>query len=144
MIMWASVHDMLDEQFEDLKNNHFFNLERENIKMLKDINKDLFNQISNTPSKKADILLLVNKFVNFMVNNNFSVVIQPEGNIVFQIYLANACMKNNIAMYYAHSERVSEERKTEDGRIEKISYFKHKCFIKIDGLDFEILKKINK
>lgn len=142
MILWASVHDMLEEQYLDLKNNHFVYLDDNLIFDLKKFDKEMFNKISNTPDKKADIILLVNNFLNFLIAKKFNVVIQPAGNIIFQIYLANACIKNNIVLYYAISDRVSEERVKEDGSVEKISYFKHKGFIKIDKLDFDMLNKL--
>ncbi len=114
--VWCSPHTPTAEQLNDLGT----------VVYLKDIDKDLFNTISNL--KVGDKLYSIAKALLYKFDHH-TVLLQPAGSPAFQFELGKVYARGNATelpiVMYAVSERVSQDIPQPDGTIKKVSIFKH-------------------
>lgn len=123
-VVWASPHNPTTEQLEALKFSK--------VEFLKEIDPELFNEISDSPSDAIGLSKLAEKLCKKLAGK---AIVQPAGSPAFQCALGKEIeAKRNLSMptpkvIYAHSKRVSVDEMMEDGTIKKVSIFKHEGWI---------------
>jgi len=122
-ILNTMAHVLTDEQIIDLNNMFTQN----NISNLRDIDSELFKQLSNI---NADSSLndLVNQLLS--ITKEFDIIILPIGSPAFMFKFARrtkGIMDKNFL--FAHSDRISIEKQNEDGTVTKTNIFKHVKFL---------------
>lgn len=137
-ILNTMQHALTDEQIIDLNNMFTQN----NISNLRDVDNELFKQISNI-SVDANLNDLAEQLLN--VAKEFDIVILPIGSPAFMFKFAtkippkfpsilfpnifNPPVNMDLTFLFAHSDRVSVEKQNEDGTITKTNIFKHVKFL---------------
>jgi len=119
--LWASPHSPTSEQISEACGLVF----------LKDINPALQERLENSPDNLDSLNELAIELLNFCKESNYNLY-QPAGNPSFQFILGAASMNYNyldVNIFYAYSERVSQDVAQPDGSVKKVSVFKHKKFI---------------
>ena len=128
--IWAAAHEMTPEQESTLNGS---------IKMLKDIDPQLHNELCNL-SKDSDLVGLVWDLLKIAED---AILVQPAGSPVFQNTLGVVSIMKRIGssldairiavdtqrIIYAYSKRVSQDIPQPDGSIKKISTFKHEGWV---------------
>lgn len=114
--VWASAHNPTQEQLSELNNLLF----------LKDMDSDLFAQITNLQSG-SNLELLAKRLVRFAIANN-AVLVQPAGSPAFHMKLGLAAA-GLIEVWFSFSQRISEDIPQADGSVKKVSVFRHECWI---------------
>ena len=137
-ILNTMQHALTDEQIIDLNNMFTQN----NISNLRDVDNELFKQISNI-SVDANLNDLAEQLLN--VAKEFDIVILPIGSPAFMFKFAtkippkvpsilfpnifNPPVNMDLTFLFAHSDRVSVEKQNEDGTVTKTNTFKHVKFL---------------
>lgn len=117
--LWASPHSPTSEQIS----------EADGFIFLKDINPALQERLENSPDNLDSLNELAIELLNFCKENNYNLY-QPAGNPSFQFILGSLAVNYlDIDIFYAYSERVSQDVAQPDGSVKKVSVFKHKKFI---------------
>jgi hypothetical protein len=117
--LWASPHSPTSEQISEACGFVF----------LKDINPALQDRLENSPDNLDSLNELATELLVFCKENNYNLY-QPAGNPSFQFVLGSTAMNYlDVNIFYAYSERVSQDITQPDGSIKKVSIFKHKKFI---------------
>ncbi len=118
--LWASPHSPTSEQISEACGFVF----------LKDINPALQDRLENSPDNLDSLNELATELLDFCKENNYNLY-QPAGNPSFQFILGSLAVVNylDIDIFYAYSERVSQDVAQPDGSVKKVSVFKHKKFI---------------
>lgn len=123
-VVWASPHNLTEEQLEALRFSK--------VEFLKEINPELFNELCNSPSDAIGLSKLAEKLCKEMSGK---AIIQPAGSPAFQCALGKEIeARRNLSLptpkvIYAHSKRVSVDEMQEDGTVKKVSIFKHEGWI---------------
>ena len=116
-------HKLTEEQVKDARENL-------GVKEFIYLPKDLQEKFSNVPPEIDDIKEYSNIFIDFLeknVSKEDYVLIQGDFGVVF--WVVKYCRENNIKAVYATTKRVVKE-KVIDGKVVKISEFKHVKFRK--------------
>ena len=116
-------HKLTSEQIKDAKENL-------GVREFIYLPKDLQDKFSNVPPEIEDIKKYSENFIDFLrenVSKEDYVLIQGDFGVVF--WVVEYCKKNNIKAVYATTKRVVKE-KVIDGKVVKISEFKHVRFRK--------------
>lgn len=122
-ILNTMQHALTDEQIIDLNNMFTQN----NISNLRDVDNELFKQISNI-SVDANLNDLAEQLLN--VAKEFDIVILPIGSPAFMFTFSRLThFHRDIVFIFAHSDRISVEKQNEDGTITKTNVFKHVKFL---------------
>jgi len=118
--IWASAHTITEEQKSSLEAEGF------DVLFLQDINSKLLSKLSNL-ELESDRETLVQSLVREAMKVGSSefpaTIIQPAGDPAIQFQLGR--IETNAPVWYAFTERVSEDIPQEDGSIRKVSVFKH-------------------
>lgn len=126
VILWASPHNMLEEQERELKELFGDGAKIVNIRDVPDI-----PNIFASPDDKAGLYELAFKFLTAAQREGFSVVVQPAGSPAFQFILGAVAQRldTHILIAYSHAVRVSSDELQPDGTVRKVSVFRHEKFI---------------
>lgn len=117
--LWASPHSPTSEQIS----------EADGFVFLKDVNTALQDKLENSPDDLASLNELATELLDFCKENEYNLY-QPAGNPSFQFVLGSTAMNYlDVNIFYAYSERVSQDVAQPDGSIKKVSIFQHKKFI---------------
>jgi hypothetical protein len=134
-ILWASMHAPTIEQVKEIK-DLFKDIwgSVPKIDKLVRVNPELFGKMSDMKASD-DPFKLSQEFLNFCKKEGYEWVYQPAGSPVFQGYLGYFLAPTKprhgdnpydmIRIFYAFSERVSQDIQEPDGSIKKVSTFKH-------------------
>lgn len=116
--IWASAHKPTPEQLQECEGGDIIYLPVE-----------LQSKLNNTPASLKELIELADELTRNCRNLGGTILVQPGGSPAFQAVLGT---RNTwIPMWYAHSERVSQDEPQADGSIKKISIFKHVKFIEV-------------
>lgn len=114
-------HRLTDEQRESLLNDY-------ELSFLEDENRELFLELCNTPCNHFELRDLADDLLE--MSSEYDALLLPIGSPAFQVIFGQKSVNYpSMEFYFAHSERVSIEKKNEDGSVEKTSIFKHKGWI---------------
>lgn len=117
--LWCSPHTPTEEQFYSLNNQH-------PLLLLKDIDPELAERLSNTPRDRRDCQRLADE-VSATAEQHDAMIVQLGGSPLFLVMAAGVIGSGR--MIFAESERVSEDIPQPDGSVKKISTFRHKGWI---------------
>lgn len=129
--LWASPHKPTQDIVASLDGDIVF---------LKDVNPALYNRLIDSPTDTMDLLHLAQDLFRFANPIIYDAVLQPAGSPAFQFCLgALSCELANdqfngsfpVAVWYAHSDRVSVDVPQDDGTVVKTSVFKFKTWVKV-------------
>ena len=133
-------HQLTPEQISLIKQN-YTNTE---IKNLKDINPELFQELKNTPPDYSSLDYLADKLLNYIYDIYFSsqyntiYIHLPIGSPAFMWQFSKLFERNTpigfkekVIPVFSHSERQVEELVLPDGTVEKKSIFKFQSFIEM-------------
>jgi hypothetical protein len=134
-MIWASVHEITDEQREELS-------EKGSVMILANDIPMLHKQMIDTPSERANVMMLVKNLINELILNYRKniILVQPAGSLLFQHLLGcelvtRAMINQDVeddaipGVLYSYSKSISEDIPEKDGSITKISTFRHEKFI---------------
>lgn len=121
-VLWASAHKMLPEQIKELGEMGY------QIEKLESFNKNMYEDILNSPDNFKDAFLLAEKLYRFCESNGFEAIAQPAGSPLFQFTLGLQARHHDVVLLYAHSERRSIEELVGNEVVKK-SIFAHVKFI---------------
>ncbi len=117
---WASAHKPTPEQLIELGEVQFLPVE-------------LQEKLNNTPRVLGELIALADEVLGYAYENK-AILVQPGGSPAFQQVLGAQNHQEGgwgVSLWYAHSERVSQDELQADGSVKKISIFKHVTFIKV-------------
>ncbi|MEM4327003.1 MAG: hypothetical protein QXZ13_02445 [Candidatus Diapherotrites archaeon] len=122
-VLNATLHDLTQDQISALKE-----MGATEIENLKEVDKELFDKLSNCPSDVNELEDLAEKLIDIVVG--YDVTHFPIGSPAFMFIVAET-LPDFIRVIFSHSNRVSEEIKKSDGSIEKRQTFKFEKFIEL-------------
>ena len=111
-------HRLTHEQIDDARKNL-------GVKEFVYLPKDLQERFSNVPTEVDDIKRYSIPFFKFLEKNakrNEIVLVQGDFGVVY--WIVEFCKNNSLRAVYSTTKRVSKEKEI-DGKIVKISEFKH-------------------
>jgi len=120
--LWASAHQIGEDQLEDLRQQGF------EVGTLKSMNHLLWEELT-TLKRDSDRLQIANELLAFCRKGGY-ILVQPAGDPAFQ--LALGVMKAewpNISVIYSFTKRESKDIHQSDGSVNKISVFKHEGWV---------------
>lgn len=105
----------------------------EEVTFLKDLDPELFQQLSNCPGDWLALHELASQLFLLLRNNGYKKVVLPIGSPAFmytfaEILISGRICNINLKAVFAHSERKSEDILQEDGSVRKVSTFEHQFF----------------
>ena len=121
--IWASAHQPTKEQL------NYLNLKGDII-YLKDIAPNIFNELTNL-KLDSDLEGLASSLVTIAKKHT---LVQPAGSPAFQAVLGMyraSHIYGDFGLWYAYSERVSQDMPQPDGSVKKISIFQHKGWVEV-------------
>ncbi len=124
-------HELTDIQKQELV--EVFKCDQ-NFHYLKNENQKLFNNLSNCSENTGWLKNKAKELVDYIIKNSFDYVVLPIGSPAFLWCLAQyveKTMKNvsEIKFLFAHTKRVAFDTVDENGKVKKVSFFEHVCFI---------------
>jgi hypothetical protein len=138
MFINCTAHNLTPEQIEAAKQYS------DNIRNLKELNPDLYNQLVNCPSNEIELFNLSETFIQYLLHlgsytglpnsepNEKIVVHLPIGSpFLMALFFLNFPKENKIQFVFSHSDRVSIDEKLPDGSITKKAIFKFIRFLEL-------------
>jgi len=122
VILNTMQHDLSHIQIEQL--GKMFGM-RQSIVHLRVMDPDLYAGLSNCAPDERILIMLADRLAKIIKMDGYEIVILPIGSPAFMFTLAQKIAGFSCKFIFAHSERVSEDQKQDDGTIKKVSIFKH-------------------
>jgi len=120
-ILNTMQHSLTNQQSDQLTD---MGHDWDSIVSLKELDPDLFAGVSNCPADERILQMLAERLAN-VIMDGYEAVILPIGSPAFMFILSRSFGSVRPKFLFAHTERMSEDQRQDDGTVKKVSIFKH-------------------